>query len=56
MVSMTKQELWLQQAPSFNFELDEDQLLKKALEAGFVKRVSSNQYEVNENYGETSDD
>ena len=53
---MTKQELWFNQAPNFNFELDEDQLLKKALEAGFVKQVSSNQYEVNENYVETSDE
>ena len=53
---MTKHELWVHQAPNFNFELDEDQLLKKALEVGFVKRVSNDQYEVNENYGETSDE
>lgn len=36
---MTKKELWDWQAPSFNFELDEDQLLSKALELGFVSKT-----------------
>ena len=47
---VTKNELWLLQAPAFNFELDEDQLLKKALSSGFVKQVSEDQYEINNDY------
>ena len=47
---VTKKELWVLQAPAFNFELDEDQLLKKALSARFVKQVSEDQYEINNDY------
>ena len=47
---LSKQELFLEQAPSFNFELDADQLLAKALKVGFVRRVGKDKYEVNENY------
>ena len=47
---VTKKELWLQQAPSFNFELGEDALLKKALEVGFVTKTDKDQYLVNEEY------
>jgi len=54
---MTKKELWDWQAPSFNFELDEDQLLSKALELGFVSQteeagVDSSEplYLINEDY------
>lgn len=47
---LTIRELWLSQAPSFNFELNEKELLKKALEKGFVKKVGHDQYEVNEDY------
>ena len=38
------------QAPSFNFELDEDELLDKALEVGFVTKLDEDLYEVNDNY------
>ena len=38
------------QAPCFNFELDEDELLDKALEVGFVTKVDEDLYEVNDNY------
>ena len=38
------------QAPCFNFELDEDLLLDKALEVGFVTKVDEDLYEVNDNY------
>ena len=48
----TSPELWINQAPSFNFELNEAQLLAKALDAGFVKKVGDNQYLLNEAYGE----
>jgi hypothetical protein len=63
----TRKSLWLDQAPAFNFELNEDQVLAKALESGFVTltdETSKNGYKVyslNENYfnetktdGETS--
>ena len=45
--TVTSNELWLQQAPSFNFELDEPQLLAKALELGFVTEVGKNSYLIN---------
>tara|TARA_R110000787_G_scaffold269749_1_gene376624 strand:- start:254 stop:436 length:183 start_codon:yes stop_codon:yes gene_type:complete len=47
---VSKKDLWRLQAPAFNFELDEDQLLKKALSAGFVTQVSEDQYEINNDY------
>ena len=48
----TKKTLFLSQADAFNFELNADQLLKKALEAGFVVKIGEDLYEVNVNYGE----
>ena len=47
---VTSKELWVQQAPCFNFELDETQMLAKALEAGFVTKVGENEYLVNKEY------
>jgi len=47
---VTSRELWMQQAPSFNFELGEEALLKKALEAGFVTKTDEDQYLINEDY------
>ncbi len=49
-MKVTKKELFMQQAPSFNFELDPDQLLKKAIEKGFVTKVGEDQYLINEEY------
>ena len=49
-IIFTKDELFLNQAPSFNFELNADELLKKALDSGFVVKVSKEQYKVNNNY------
>ena len=46
----TKHSLWQAQAPSWNFELDEDQLLDKALELGFVSKVGNDQYLMNNDY------
>ena len=40
----------MNQAPSFNFELDKDELLAKALEVGFVRKVGDDKYEVNQEY------
>lgn len=48
----TKESLWLAQAPSFNFELDKDQLLAKALKVGFVVEIGKDKYLMNDNYGE----
>tara|TARA_R110000751_G_scaffold7533_1_gene30671 strand:+ start:316 stop:564 length:249 start_codon:yes stop_codon:yes gene_type:complete len=50
MTVFTSKELWINQAPSFNFELDEAELLAKALEAGFVTEIGDDQYEMNEDY------
>ena len=52
MTYFSKHTLWINQAPSFNFELDEDELLAKALEVGFVKQVGEDSYEMNEAYAE----
>ena len=42
----TKKELWMNQAPCWNFDLDEDELLEKALEVEFVKKVGDDLYEI----------
>tara|TARA_Y100000310_G_scaffold240905_1_gene244803 strand:+ start:722 stop:931 length:210 start_codon:yes stop_codon:yes gene_type:complete len=47
---LTKKELWIIHAPSFNFELGKTALLKRALKVGFVTKVSDNQYKVNSDY------
>ena len=47
---LSKKELFMNQAPSFNFDLNADQILSKALEVGFVTEVSEDQYLVNEDY------
>ena len=46
----SKKELWLNQAPSFNFELDEDEILEKALRVGFVSKVDEDKYLLNDSY------
>ena len=51
-VVFSKKSLFLAQAPSFNFELNEDQLLAKALEVGFVTEIGDDKYLMNNNYGE----
>ena len=51
-MTLSKHELFVWQAPSFNFELDANQILTKALKVGFVREVGEDQYEINENYGE----
>jgi hypothetical protein len=48
MAYFSKHTLWMNQAPSFNFELDEDELLVKALKVGFVKKVGEDCYELNQ--------
>ena len=46
----TKQSLFMAQAPSWNFELDADQLLDKALELGFVTKIDDDKYLMNNDY------
>ena len=51
-IIFTKKELWINQAPSFNFEKSADELLEQALLSGFVDQVGEDQYLVNMNYPE----
>jgi|TARA_R110000765_G_scaffold2536_2_gene7836 hypothetical protein len=49
---ITKDDLFTQQAPSFNFELDSNQLLEQALKSGYVTKVDGviDRYKINEDY------
>ena len=49
---VTSNELWLREAPSFNFELNETELLAKALERDFVTKINGaeDQYLINDEY------
>tara|TARA_A100001201_G_scaffold124557_1_gene108658 strand:- start:322 stop:504 length:183 start_codon:yes stop_codon:yes gene_type:complete len=48
---ITKDELWLWQVPNFNFDIDEDKMLKIALKRGFVEKTDKKDlYKVNHNY------
>ncbi len=51
---VTSHELFMQQAPSFNFELSEAQILARALNVGFVALITGQDdlYLINKNYGE----
>jgi hypothetical protein len=46
-ITFSKKSLWLNQAPCFNFELNQDQLLDKALKENFVKKIDDDLYELN---------
>jgi len=50
----TKKTLFLSQAPNFNFELNAEQILEKALEAGFVTKIGDDLFEINNSYGEAN--
>jgi len=52
---VTRKQLWMTQAPSFNFELDEEGLLDEALKRGFVSKVGNDAYLVNTDYQPLSD-
>lgn len=47
---VTGKELFHQQAPSFNFELSESELIEHALETGFVSVVGNDRYLINKDY------
>ena len=49
--TMTVKELWLAHAPDFNFELDAEQLLEKALDSGFAQPTNvEGRYLINTDY------
>jgi hypothetical protein len=50
--TITKEDLYFHYAPSFNFELDEDQLLDVALDRGFVSVMDGqdNLFIINKDY------
>ena len=48
---VSKKELWIWQCPNFNFERDEDEILKIALKRGFVENTGKKDlYKVNYDY------
>jgi hypothetical protein len=49
-IIFTKETLFMAQAPSWNFELDEDQLLDTALGTGFVTKIGDDKYLMNNEY------
>ena len=49
-IVFTKHELFMAQAPSWNFELNEDQLLDRALELEFVTKIGDDKYLMNNDY------
>ncbi len=51
---VTKEELWLQQAPCMNFEYDEDELLAEAIARGFVTPIVGldDAYLINQEYND----
>ena len=50
--TVTSKQLFLQHAPDFNFELNEAELLNKALESGFIFAIpnTKNSYKINPDY------
>tara|TARA_R110001632_G_scaffold42840_1_gene108493 strand:+ start:221 stop:397 length:177 start_codon:yes stop_codon:yes gene_type:complete len=54
MAVFTSKELFKNQAPSFNFELSEEQILAKALISGFVRKIGDDRYLVNKEYQPTA--
>ena len=57
-IILTSQELFKSQAPMFHFELNEMQIVDRALRVGFVTKVEGDNdlYLVNEDYEEMSED
>lgn len=47
---ITKEELFLNHAPDFNFELSADELVQEGLERGFITQIKPNLFLVNEAY------
>ena len=50
-ITFTKKSFWLNQAHCFNFELNEDELLDKALKENFVIKIGKDLYKLNMDHG-----
>ena len=48
----TKHSLFMSQAPNWNFELGENEILKRALKSGFVVKIGKDRYLENPEYGQ----
>lgn len=46
----TRNTLWIDYAPHFAFELNEDELLELAINRGFVTKIGEDEYLANPNY------
>jgi len=56
-ITLSASDIFHHYAPSFNFELDQEALVAKALKRGFVTMVGIDQYLVNQDYeGVETDD
>ena len=55
MTTYSKQSLFLEQAPCFNFELDADGVVAKELEVGFITKIGDDLYERNAKYNSLFD-
>jgi hypothetical protein len=47
---VTREQLFSQQAPNFNFELGADEIVKRGLEVGFISEVKDGLYLINKDY------
>lgn len=49
----TGHELWLAQAPNFNFERGQAELVREGLARGYIKKIEGEDdlYLINQNYG-----
>ena len=52
-ITLTSQELFKSNAQAFNFELNEIQILNRALDTGFVTKIDDDLYLVNEDYDDS---
>lgn len=51
--TISSHDLFMQQAPNFNFEKSEEELVRHGLDVGYIKRVEGDDklFIINENYG-----
>ena len=47
---ISKKNLFLGYASDFNFELDADELVEECLRIGFITKVATDSYKINEDY------
>ena len=49
-ITYSKHEFFMSQAPCWAFEYDEEQLLQKGLDAGFITKIGDDEYLQNNSY------